>query len=299
VFIAGKREIPVQNTSGWFSGSEIASAIPQQGSWRMALSSMTVSAFVDESGKFKDHDVIALGCVGDYAERLVDFHHEWGRLLRVNGLKDLSAKKVFNYNRPLSKNNSDTGLKKRIKSLRPFIICIRKHLQVAIGCAVDVREFKKLPPHFFQIWGHDPAYLAFVKIMLQIANFTSDSDKISLICDEDEETALPFYGLYRRVKKVWPDARNKLAAISFGDDSVLYGVQAADLIASLVRLDAAARLTKARYDYKPLFKLLTADPDNKHERIWYFGVATADKKSLRATAKDAAAELKKRIAGKS
>jgi hypothetical protein len=54
---------------------------------------MTVSAHFDESGKFKDHDVISIGCVGGFAERFENgFVNEWGTLLNAYGLKAISGK---------------------------------------------------------------------------------------------------------------------------------------------------------------------------------------------------------------
>src|SRR5271157_2894345 len=73
--------------------------------WMAVKHSGQVSAFVDESGKFKDHKVIAIGCVAGYNEQVGEFAQEWGRQLFLNGLNDLSAKAVLNYSRPLSKKN--------------------------------------------------------------------------------------------------------------------------------------------------------------------------------------------------
>jgi Protein of unknown function (DUF3800) len=208
--------------------------------------SRQVSAFVDESGKFKDHKVIAIGCVAAYVEQLHDFTQEWNRHLVLNGLTELSAKKVLNYNRPISKKNPDVGLDNRIRTLLPFVHCIRKHLQIAIGCVVDVRAFKKLPSHFFQVFGDDPSYMSFMRIMMQVTDFASATDKISLTCDEDEETVWNFYRLYRRLKKVWPGVRERLAAISFADDRFVFALQAADFIAAIIRLEKTAQLTKKK-----------------------------------------------------
>lgn len=250
-----------------------------------------VAVFVDESGKFKDHKVIAIGCVAAYTRQLVDFVEEWNRHLVLNGLTELSAKKVLNYNRPLSKKNPETGLERRIDTLLPFVHCVRRHLQVVLGCVIDERTFKKLSSHFFQMMGRDPSYMAFMRVMLQVTEFASDTDKISLTCDEDEETALGFYRLYRRLKKVWPGAREKLASISFANDRYVFALQAADLIAAIIRLEKTAQLTKKKYDYKRLFRALNAQPQ-KHENVWYLGIATGDKKTLLHTADGILSQLK-------
>jgi len=68
--------------------------------------------------------------------------------------------------------------------------------------------------------------MTFVRIALHITEFTPEGSKVTMICDDDEETALPFFDLYRRVKGRWPDARRKFGGIAFVDDRYLFGVQA-------------------------------------------------------------------------
>jgi hypothetical protein len=176
--------------------------------------------------------------------------------------------------------------------LLPFISCIRKHLQIAIAFVVDVRMFKKLPPHFFQVFGRDPSFLAFMRVMMHVGEFAAGKDRIMLICDEDEQTALTFYRLYRNYKRVWPGMRNRLVGISFTDDRHLFALQAADFVASLIRLETTSRLTKRKYDYKKLFRALAAEPD-KHERLWYCGIGTATKENLTEAARLTVAQLEK------
>jgi len=255
---------------------------------------MTVSSFIDESGKFNDHGVISMGCVAAFAEQMADFVQEWGRVLRFNGLKALHIAEVLNYNKPISEKNDRRGIKERNDDLLPFVKCIRKYLQVAAGMAVDTVAFKRLPPHFFQVFGTDPAYLAFMRIMLLVTEFTPEEDKISMICDEDEGTAISFYKLYRKLKQEWPGARDKMAGVSFVDDRFVFGVQASDLVAAMFRLDAKRRLEGISHDYEPLFNSLTAPPDMNSEKLWFCGVATADKETLIRTAEDTIADLKRR-----
>lgn len=245
---------------------------------------MTVHGFYDESGKFKDKKVISIGGVASYKTDLDNFAQEWGRHLRANGLAVLSAKKVFNPRRPLSRRNTDVGIEKRIQALHPFVSCIRKHLQVVTGVAIDAQAFNNLPPHFFQFYGRDPSYMAFVSNLLELIGYTPQRDKIVLVFDEDEETTIPFYHLYKRVKKLWPGARGKLAAISFADDRLLLGLQAADLIGGLVRLEIDRRLNRTPYDYRELYHAL-AKPPERHERVWSVAVAIGDKAVLKDMAK--------------
>lgn len=254
---------------------------------------MQVSSFFDESGKFKDHRIIAIGCVAALNQHLDSFADEWGRLLALNGMKAFHTTKALRHHVPLGTKNDALGLKKRITALLPFVACIRKHLEVAVGCWIDVKAFKALPSHFFKVFGNDPSYMAFVRSLLHVLDFTGDNDQIVLVCDEDEQTALAFYGLYKRVKMVMADVRCKLKAISFGDDTALFAVQASDFVASMVRLDALSKRDKRKNTYKPLFEALTAHPQAT-ERIWYAGIGKGDKAALLAIAKDTIADLRRR-----
>jgi hypothetical protein len=61
----------------------------------------------------------------------------------------------------------------------------------------------------------------------------------------------------------------------------------------MVRLDAIARRDKKKHQYRRLFKALTANPE-KHERLWYCGIAQGDEKVLTETAEGIIQDLKKR-----
>src|SRR5438876_7324139 len=131
----------------------------------------TVATFMDESGKFRDREVVCFGGVCAYNEFFNPFADEWGRLLLRNGLQVLSAKDSFNWNKPLSAKNSRTGIKERTEDLLPFIACIRKHLQLVTGIAVDVAAYKQLPQRFHESYDRDPIYMAFARALLKATEF--------------------------------------------------------------------------------------------------------------------------------
>lgn len=256
-------------------------------------SPVTISTFVDESGKFRDHKVICIGCVAAFNQHVDDFARKWGSLLARNGMENFHTTKALRHHVALGDKNPAMGLGNRIEALLPFIACIRENLEVAVGCWVDVKIFRSLPQHFFQVYGRDPSYMAFMRTLMQAASFTPEGDGMVLVCDEDEETAWEFYRLYRRLKQLNPEVRKRLGAISFADDAQVFAIQAADLVASIVRIDALSRRAKQRNGYRPLFKALTAEPQ-KAERIWYVGIAKGDKDALLKTAEAATDNLKKR-----
>jgi len=257
----------------------------------------TVTAFFDESGKFKDHKVISFAGVAGFNEEFQPFADEWGRLLHRNGLQILSAKDAFNARRPLSRKNTRVGVKERNEDLSQFVACIRKHLSLVTGVTIDVRAFKKLPSHFFQTYGNDPVFVAFARALLKVVEFTPDPDKISFICDDEEQVAIHIYRLYRRIKTVFPKARKKLVGITFADDRVLFALQAADLVAALMRLEVGRKWLRASYDCAPLFDALSKSPE-RHERIWEVSTAFADKPTLIGLAQALKAEREKRSVAK-
>lgn len=252
----------------------------------------TVTTFFDESGKFKDHKVVSFGGVAAYNEHFVPFADEWGRLLYRNGMDVFKVNRAFKHHVPLGSKNKRTGISERIEDLLPFVACIRRHLQVVTGVTVDVRAFGKLPEQYFQTYGRDPVYIAFARALLRVVDFTPDHDKISFTCDDDQETATTLFRLYRRIKQVWPDARKKLVAITFADDRVLFGLQAADLVAGILRLEAGRRMLRKKYDYIPLWKALFNQTPQSNERIWEASVAFADRATLIGHAKSLSAERK-------
>src|ERR1039458_3091912 len=199
---------------------------------------MTFSAFFDESGKFKDQSVISFSGVAGKDGDLSSFMEDWKAQLDHSGLRVLTMKDALNFNRRLSKRKPAMGLKSRIEALMPFVLCIRKHLSYAVCMAVDVAEFKKLPPQDQNLLGKNPHYLAFIRALIEIAAPLQETDRISVICDDEEETAWHMYQLYRRIKLAWPDARKKLVSVSFADDEVFPPLQASDMVAGLTRLYA-------------------------------------------------------------
>lgn len=242
---------------------------------------MSISAFLDESGKFKDHAVVSLCAIVSPTSHFQAFGEEWKNCLGFVGLDVLSAKKVLNAKRPLSSSHPALGTRDRTDALLPFIACIRKNLQVINGVAIEVAAFKRLPSHYHQIFGDDPFFTSFAATVARILEITAKGSKISLICDDEEQTALPMYRLYRRYKKINAVAREKLGAISFADDRFLYGLQAADIVASILRLEANHRFFAADYDYSELFGAITKPSRENGEQVLLVEFAFGDTAMLK------------------
>ena len=245
---------------------------------------MLISAFFDESGKFKDHSVVSLSGVAGVREDLNRMGDAWKRELYRCGLTVLTMKRALNPNLPLSKKRPATGIDNRIDALMPFVKCIRRHLKLVIARAVDAEAFRALTSEQQKDLGNNPHYIAFVRVLLEILEPISKEDKLSIICDDEEETAIPMYRLYRKVRLAWRDARERLSSICFSDDQVFAPLQAADMVASLTRLNARQLIHGDTNLYAPLFEAFS-QPEEA-DQLWGFNTATFEKNGLIGVAKD-------------
>lgn len=228
---------------------------------------------------------MTFGGVGCSATDMNPFWEEWHRCLYVNGLRTLTMKRALRHSVPLSDKNPALGAGARTEALLPFVAAVRRHLWIISAIALDVTAFKNLPSHYHQILGDDPFFTAFLRMLLEIMELTHHEDKLSMICDDEEEMALPMYKLYRRVKLIHPDARAKLKALTFGDDEWMHGLQAADLVSSIVRLEAGKRFSQMAYDYERLFSELTKPPNrDAGDKIWACTIGFADRAMLERVA---------------
>ena len=243
---------------------------------------VTVSSFFDESGKFKDHDVVSFGGVVSPAQHFGNqFAAEWARCLYANGLKTLEMKEALKHHRPLSEKNPALGIENRIAALLPFMDCIRRHLMVITSLAIDVKAFRALPSHYFQMMGDDPNFTAFTRTLLAVLEITQNDDKISLICDDEEEAAWPIYQMYRRIKIVYPDAHEKLKAITFADDRWSFGLQAADMVISLTRREAGKRFYGEEMITDKLFSVMTNTTPKDGDTFWLIQCGFCDASMLK------------------
>lgn len=241
---------------------------------------VTISAFMDESGKFSDSEVVVIGFVVALNwNQSQDFTKEWAHWLNHNGLQFLEMKEALKIYRPLSSKVRAQEPSERIAALLPFINCIRRHLQMIGGVAIDVREYKTIPEAYRRIWSDNPCYTAFARSVLEILRDSPQDGIISFYCDDEEQTALPFYQLYRKIKIQYEDARGCMKGITFTDDKLSFVMQAADLAASVIRQEALLRFRNEAYEFKPLFDAVEKNPE-PGEQIIKSGVAWCDRDQL-------------------
>jgi hypothetical protein len=217
-----------------------------------------LNSFWDESGKFKDHKVVSFCGVCAAKFRLEKFEEVWNSLLARNQIPYLTMKEVLRTTRKISPSIPAQSVNERIECLKPFARCIFENLELGIVMAVDVEGYNAMTPKAKRPIGgsDDPFYVAFLRGIMEVSRYAQGDNRVALICDDDEKTAELCYRYYRRVRIVNHTAHNALAAITFADDKSFPALQAADMVASLSRLEAYRRFYRRFYDYKPLFDYL-------------------------------------------
>jgi hypothetical protein len=216
--------------------------------------------YFDESGKHKDHPVVTFSGVCISELKLQQFDESWKALLRQYGLPWLHMKEVSHLSRnvcpKMPRNQSEID---RNNALIPFADCINQHFEYGLIQAMDVDGFNSLSKNAKFKLGHteDPYHIAFVRGLLELINYVQGEDKLSIICDDDKDTAWDCYRHYRAVRRVHAEIREKTVSLTFADDKYFPALQAADMLAFLSRLEARLRFYNIPYSFKKIYLSLT------------------------------------------
>jgi hypothetical protein len=205
--------------------------------------------------------------------RIREFEEDWKGILRGFGLDSLTMKRALRRKIPFSPNTEAKSVEERNNVLKPFVDCIRRYFTFGRAVAIDVEGYKKWPPQARKRVGgsDDPHYFAFLSGLLGPAKYISNEDRFSLVCDDDKQTAMNCYRLYGRVRTINPELKRKMVAITFADDDVFVPLQAADLLASLCRLEAGRQFHREYYEYMPTFRALTGSGSGMRWAVNFYG----------------------------
>jgi hypothetical protein len=168
---------------------------------------------------------------------------------------------------------SGQTLDERIDALLPFADCINDHLEIGLVQSWDVKGYNKLSIDVKKNLGgsHDPYQLAFIRGLLAIKDYAGKDDVINVICDDDEVTAWDTYMHFRAIFKALPEYKSNFVGISFAKSQHYTPLQAADMVAFLVRREADARFWNKPNEYKRLADYLMTNHEPGPQRVmqWY------------------------------
>jgi hypothetical protein len=236
-------------------------------------------SFFDESGKFQDQQIVAFCGFGASEPQLKEFNKQWENQLRRCGVDALHWVKARRGGKALGDNVGPQQLKERINDLKPFADCVNDYLGLGIACAFEVTGYTSFAKDSKELLGgsDNPFYIQFLRIVMLLSEFARE-EGLTMMCDEDEETAWNCYRLYRMVKELDPKAGRRLVAISFANDEYFPALQAADMLSFLCREQAKLQWYGEPYEYQEFFRYLT-DPRGTSPLKWQ--VAFKNKKELK------------------
>jgi len=219
-----------------------------------------IYAYFDESGKHVDHPVVTFCGVCAPKLSVEGFDNAWNELLRQYQLRALHMVKVLR-TKKFTPNTPAVTNRERIEALKPFADCINEHFELGLIEAWDVKGFKSISKNARAKLGNpdDPYYIAFTRGILELLNHFGEEHILTLVCDDDQQTAWDCYRHFRGVTRVHDLARKRIAALCFANDEHFPALQAADMIAFLARLEAKYRFYGIRYSYHELLHYLTRD----------------------------------------
>jgi hypothetical protein len=222
--------------------------------------------FCDESGKYHNPNdpLIAFSGLCITPDRLGPFDREWRALLRAYEIDSLHMERATR----LIENcgyrlHSHQTVEERTELLLPFADCINKHFEVGFIQAWSLKGFNSIPNEARKHLGgsSDPYFLAFVRGLQEVSHSMGEDDRISLICDDDVDTALDCYTHYRKVGQADHTIAKKTVAISFANDKHFPALQAADMAAFLTKHEAGFRYEQIPNMWEVLYDRLVTEPE--------------------------------------
>jgi hypothetical protein len=153
-------------------------------------------------------------------------------------------------------------LNERIEALFPFADCINKHLEIGLAQTWDVKGYNNLSMEVKGKLGgsNDPYQLAFVRGLLEIADYVGEDGTVNVICDDNEVTAWDTYIHYRAIIKALPELSKRFIGIAFAKSQHFTPLQAADMVAFLARREAAEKYWGKSNEFKPSLNRLIHEP---------------------------------------
>jgi len=188
-------------------------------------------AYFDESGKFADRAMVSYAGFAATLSNAQEFGREWTYWLRRFGIErgGLSMKKALNHRVKLSSRDDSPGIDSRISILMNFAACIHKYLEFGVYVAVDAIAFKMLNSEVQKILGKDPHYMSFSRALISVLDYFQN-DNVAVVCDDEEKYSVECYKIYTKMRVQEKTLRDRLTAISFGEDRHHQMLQAADML---------------------------------------------------------------------
>jgi len=216
--------------------------------------------FADESGKFKDKNLICLCGYLSSGEKWDLFTCKWKELTDEIKIPAVHTKTFY-------QDCKEAGLSKEQTAhrLEQFIDIVRESISVGFAVGLDARYYRGMPKAAKEGLG-DPGVACLQRLLRLIRNRLRSigyNYKISITLDDDVSYAMKFYNAISRLRTKDKELGRMIGAVSFADDSFIVPLQAADILANLTTKWFQERMAgNANADEPPpLLKRLLLSPE--------------------------------------
>lgn len=195
---------------------------------------------MDESGKFDNQNCEFISMCG-YVAHTSEWERiqlEWSNCVFRWQIPPIHMAKIMHPedDREWKKVKEDWGTAwedKRDDMLAEFAELMRRSNAACVGAVVDAKHFRSLPESPMTKSYDTPLKYAFHSVVMrgmEKINVVDRFSPISLVIDDDRDTAHNCHFLLNALKIGFPQVRERISGICFVNDRYYPGVQAADMI---------------------------------------------------------------------
>ena len=216
---------------------------------RMTLQprALVIQVALDGSGSVDRSRYVAYGGIAGSGATWGALHETWVEILNRHGLDYLRMTEAMNWAEPWwSEKAREWGsdrVARRDAILAECVAAAQRHRLFAVGIGADVRHLRR-PEQLVA-----KKRTLFQAVLLDLLKQLKPEHTLALMCDDEQDAAMEFYGFVNSTRKSYPDLGSKIAGICFLDDRQVTQLQLADMVAWLLRTDterAAERPTEPR-----------------------------------------------------
>jgi hypothetical protein len=198
---------------------------------------VVLNGYFDESGKLGDSEIVSFGGCFGVIESTLNLNAAWGKLLGQEQLSHVSMKEAMHFQGPFLKwKNLEGGQQKRDDLLRALAQSILDCGMLVVSCPFPSADFKALSQLQRRRFWNDPQYASFEACITGALHLTANTF-LHITCDLSEEFSPKLVTLYAKLRNRDPFVKARCFALTFADDELHGGLQAADMIAYCSRAE--------------------------------------------------------------
>lgn len=222
-----------------------------------------INVYTDESGKI-DRDVMVIcGYMAPWSVWNV-FQDIWQAVLDEKKIPYIHMTDLMAWREPYDERRQMWGETGRNAVVQEFAELIERHLGLravrGVGIALDAKYWRTMKSEDRRRLGNAPDLFIFQEfvnfLLVRLDGMVSDDYRIGLTFDDRSDGA-ELYNLLAKTKLTNHDAKKRVSVLSFADDQMHIGLQAADMLAYACYQGMLAYQTDTNAKPSNIYNLLT------------------------------------------